>query len=80
VKLGAANAVQSAGQRGSIRSWGHPFKVAGCLSPELLRSSTAARRRPARRRSVNLNNFDPRLQVTVQVRHFDGADTWKFID
>jgi hypothetical protein len=29
---------------------------------------------------VNLNNFDPRLQELVQVRHFDGADTWKFID
>ena len=29
---------------------------------------------------VNLNNFDPRLQESVQVRRFDGADTWTFID
>jgi len=29
---------------------------------------------------VNLNNFDPRLQEDIQVRRFDGADTWKYID
>jgi len=32
------------------------------------------------RHGVNLNNFDPRLQELVTVRHFDGADTWTFID
>lgn len=32
------------------------------------------------RHGVNLNNFDPRLQKSVHVRHFDGADTWTFID
>ena len=35
---------------------------------------------PGGKHGVNLNNFDPRLQELVQVRHFDGADTWKFID
>jgi hypothetical protein len=29
---------------------------------------------------VNLNNFDPRLQESVHVRHFDGADTQTFVD
>jgi len=32
------------------------------------------------RHGVNLNNFDPRLLESVKVRHFDGADTWTFID
>ena len=32
------------------------------------------------RRGVNLNNFDPALLATVQVRRFDGADTWTFLD
>jgi hypothetical protein len=35
---------------------------------------------PGGKHGVNLNNFDPRLQESVQVRRFDGADTWKFID
>jgi hypothetical protein len=29
---------------------------------------------------VNLLNFDPALVKSVTVRHFDGADTWTFID
>ncbi len=32
------------------------------------------------RHGVNLNNFDRRLQESVKVRHFDGADTWTFVD
>jgi hypothetical protein len=32
------------------------------------------------RHGVNLNNFDPSVQDSVQVRHFDGADSWKFFD
>lgn len=32
------------------------------------------------RHGVNLNNFDPLLQASVVVRHFDGANTWKFLD
>ena len=32
------------------------------------------------RHGVNLNNFDPRLLSAVQVRRFDGADTWTFLD
>lgn len=29
---------------------------------------------------VNLRNFDPALVKLVTVRHFDGADTWTFLD
>ncbi len=29
---------------------------------------------------VNLNNFDPTLVQAVTVRHFDGADTWTFLE
>jgi hypothetical protein len=32
------------------------------------------------RHGVNLNNFPPGLLERVEVRRFDGADTWTFID
>jgi len=35
---------------------------------------------PGAKHGVKLGNFDPRLIASVRVRHFDGADTWKFID
>jgi hypothetical protein len=35
---------------------------------------------PGARHGVNLNNFEPGLVQTVAVRHFDGADTWSFLD
>ena len=36
--------------------------------------------RPGAKHGVNLRNFDLKLQASVVVRHFDGADTWTFID
>ena len=35
---------------------------------------------PGGRHGVNLNNFDPRLLEGVQVRRFDGADSWTYLD
>ena len=35
---------------------------------------------PGARHGVNINNFDPALQARVKIRHFDGAETWTFID
>jgi hypothetical protein len=32
------------------------------------------------RMGVNLNNFDPGLAQQVRVRHFDGADSWTYLD
>jgi hypothetical protein len=32
------------------------------------------------RQGVNLNNFPPALLERVDVRRFDGADTWTFIE
>lgn len=32
------------------------------------------------RHGVNLNNFDPQLLAGVQVRRFDGAESWTFLD
>ncbi|MBT9492845.1 MAG: GFA family protein [Paucibacter sp.] len=32
------------------------------------------------RHGVNINNFEPALVQTVTVRHFDGAQTWTFLD
>jgi hypothetical protein len=36
--------------------------------------------KPGQRHGVNLRNFESRLLQSVQVRKFDGADTWTFID
>jgi len=35
---------------------------------------------PGARHGVNLNNFEPDLVDSVRIRHFDGADTWEFLD
>ena len=35
---------------------------------------------PGARHGVNLRNFDPQLRETLRIRHFDGADTWTYID
>lgn len=32
------------------------------------------------RHGVNLNNFSPQLLALVDVRRFDGANTWTFVD
>jgi hypothetical protein len=76
---------------GTVRITGHPdntqdyvqgdrtlrtFRCATCgcvthwepLAPE-----------PGARHGVNLRNFDPKILESVQVRRFDGADTWKFL-
>jgi hypothetical protein len=79
-------------QYGTVRIEGHPeqtvdyvwgdkslmtfrCKICGCATHwEPIDGELGARH------GVNLNNFDPRLQELVKVRHFDGADTWTFID
>jgi len=35
---------------------------------------------PGARHGVNLRNFEPALSESVDVKRFDGADTWKFLD
>ena len=35
---------------------------------------------PGERHGVNLRNFDPKLQESVMVRRFDGANSWTFVD
>ncbi|MFZ6863500.1 GFA family protein [Undibacterium sp. Ji67W] len=35
---------------------------------------------PGARHGVNLNNFSLQLREAVKIRHFDGADTWTYID
>ena len=27
-----------------------------------------------------IQNFDPEIVASVRIRHFDGADTWQFLD
>ena len=77
---------------GTVRIEGHPehtvdyvwgdktlrtvrCKICGCVTHwEPIDGALGARH------GVNLNNFDPRVRESVHVRHFDGADTWTFID
>jgi hypothetical protein len=35
---------------------------------------------PGARHGVNLRNFDPDILASLRIRHFDGADTWQFLD
>lgn len=50
-------------------------KICGCVTHwEPIDGALGARH------GVNLNNFDHSLLKSVTVRHFDGADTWTFID
>lgn len=35
---------------------------------------------PGARHGVNLRNFDPEIVASLRIRHFDGADTWQFLD
>ena len=32
------------------------------------------------RMGVNMRMMDPQIVNSIRVRHFDGADTWKFLD
>lgn len=54
----------------------HRCKVCGCtthwenLSPD----------QPDAYMAVNLRLADPEVVKTIPVRHFDGADTWTFLD
>jgi hypothetical protein len=59
---------------GTVRVEGHPENTACATHWEPLVPE------PGGKHGVNLNSFDPRLQESVQVRRFDGADTWIFID
>jgi hypothetical protein len=50
-------------------------KICGCVTHwEPLQPT------PGAKHGVKLGNFAPRLIASVRVRHFDGADTWKFTD
>jgi hypothetical protein len=36
--------------------------------------------KPGDRHGVNLRNFSPEIQDSVQIRRFDGANTWTYLD
>jgi hypothetical protein len=36
--------------------------------------------KPGDRHGVNLRNFSPEIQGSVQIRRFDGANTWTYLD
>ena len=77
---------------GSVRIEGHPENTAeyvqGDRTLRTIRCRTCGvvthwepmEPQAGARHGVNLNNFDPKLLESVQVRRFDGADTWTFLD
>jgi len=77
---------------GTVRITGHPENtqeyVQGDRTLATVRCATCGcvthweplPREPGKHHGVNLRNFDPKVLESVRVRHFDGADTWTFLD
>ena len=77
---------------GTVRITGHPENtheyIQGDRTLATVRCATCGcvthweplPREPGKRHGVNLRNFDPKLLESVQIRRFDGADTWQFLD
>jgi len=77
---------------GTVEVTGHPQHtheyVHGDKTLRLIRCATCGcithwepiDRKLGARHGVNLRNFDPALVASVRVRHFDGADTWEYLD
>jgi hypothetical protein len=77
---------------GTVRITGHPENTQGYVQGD--RTLTTVRcvtcgcvthweplpPEPGKRHGVNLRMFDPKVLESVRVRHFDGADTWEFLD
>lgn len=77
---------------GTVRITGHPQNTQGYVQGD--RTLTTVRCAncgcvthweplppvPGGRHGVNLRNFDPQILDCVRVRHFDGAQTWRFLD
>ncbi len=77
---------------GTVRIAGHPENTQGYVQGD--RTLTTIRcascgcvthweplpPEPGARHGVNLRNFDPRILESLRIRHFDGADTWQFLD
>jgi hypothetical protein len=77
---------------GTVRIEGHPEQtqdyIWGDKTLRTLRCKTcgcathweALPPEPGSRHGINLRNFDPQLIASVRIRHFDGADSWTFLD
>jgi len=63
-----------------IYMWGdrsiqfHRCKVCGCVT------HWAAVDQPLDRMGVNARLMEPQVLAAARVRHFDGADSWKYLD
>jgi hypothetical protein len=77
---------------GSVRIEGHPENTADYIWGDRTLRTVRCRTcgvvthweplapQPGDKHGVNLRNFEPALLRPVKVRHFDGADTWTYID
>lgn len=54
----------------------HTCRTCGCTTHWLSLSDNG----PATRIAVNMRMADPAAWADIRVRHFDGADTWDFLD
>lgn len=53
----------------------HTCKTCGCTT-----HWWGIKRGAGERMAVNLGLLDPKLLAEYRIRHFDGADSWKFLD
>ena len=77
---------------GTVRITGHPERTQDYIQGDkTLRTVRCARcgcithweplaPEPRAQHGVNLRNFDPGFLESLNVRRFDGADTWEFIE
>ena len=77
---------------GTVRISGHPegtqayiqgdrtLKTVRCATCGCITHWEPLQPEPGARHGVNLRNFDPQILASVQIRRFDGADTWTFLD
>ena len=79
-------------EQGTVRISGHPENteeyISGDRTLRNVRCKTCGcathweplKLEPGIKGGINLNNFDPKIVESIQVRRFDGADTWSFLD
>lgn len=77
---------------GSVRFVGHPQHTEGYIQGDRTLSTVRCRHcgcvthwepldpKPDAHMGVNLRNFDPAAMDAVELRRFDGADSWRFVD
>lgn len=70
------------GQHGlSSYAWGDEYlEFHHCEKCKCITHYTSTSASPVERVGINFRMFEPHLVDPIQIRHFDGADSWEFLD